>query len=288
MHIMKAAVIVNISKQKAIECAEKITALMSKKGVETLMLSECSSFFDRADITYFDDHKALFAACDFAVTVGGDGTIIHAAKYAAVCDKPLIGVNVGRLGFAADLESDELDRLTDIIEGKYTTEKRMTLDVEVLSNGVSKHYIAVNDAVVAHGQMSKIIDLQLSLDGEVISKYRADGLLFSTPTGSTAYSLSAGGPIVAPEMDCILMTPVCPHSLFSRSVLFEGSSELGVTVTIPRECSCVLTIDGEKNINITETDKIFIKKSEWVLNLMTIHKRNFYRKLNEKLKEREL
>ncbi len=285
---MKAAVIVNISKQKAIECAEKITALMSKKGVETLMLSECSSFFDRADITYFDDHKALFAACDFAVTVGGDGTIIHAAKYAAVCDKPLIGVNVGRLGFAADLESDELDRLTDIIKGNYTTEKRMTLDVEVLSNGVSKHYIAVNDAVVAHGQMSKIIDLQLSLDGEVISKYRADGLLFSTPTGSTAYSLSAGGPIVAPEMDCILMTPVCPHSLFSRSVLFEGSSELGVTVTIPRECSCVLTIDGEKNINITETDKIFIKKSEWVLNLMTIHKRNFYRKLNEKLKEREL
>lgn len=288
MHIMKAAVIVNISKQKAIECAEKITALMSKKGVETLMLSECSSFFDRADITYIDDHKALFAACDFAVTVGGDGTIIHAAKYAAVCDKPLIGVNVGRLGFAADLESDELDRLTDIIEGNYTTEKRMTLDVEVLSNGVSKHYIAVNDAVVAHGQMSKIIDLQLSLDGEVISKYRADGLLFSTPTGSTAYSLSAGGPIVAPEMDCILMTPVCPHSLFSRSVLFEGSSELGVTVTIPRECSCVLTIDGEKNINITETDKIFIRKSEWVLNLMTIHKRNFYRKLNEKLKEREL
>ena len=285
---MKTAVVVNLSKQRAIEIARKIAELMRKNGVEALMPTECAEYYKGLEISYFDNHRELFTACDFAVTVGGDGTIIHAAKYAAVCGKPLIGVNVGRLGFAADLEADEINRLTDIFKGEYGIEKRIVLDVEVVKNGESRHYIAVNDAVVAHGQMSKIIDLQLSLDGEVISKYRADGLLFSTPTGSTAYSLSAGGPIISPEMDCILMTPVCPHSLFSRSVLFEGGSELGVSVTIPQECSCVLTVDGEKNINITENDRIMVRKSEWILNLMTVHKQNFYRKLNEKLKEREL
>ena len=162
------------------------------------------------------------------------------------------------------------------------------LDVEVIKKGSSAHYFAVNDAVIARGQLSKIIDLQLSLDGEEISKYRADGLLFSTPTGSTAYSLSAGGPILAPQMECILMTPVCPHSLFSRSVLFSGASKLSVSVKIPSECCCVLTIDGEKNVDILAEDKVIIRKSELALKLISLRKRNFYKRLNEKLKEREI
>ena len=225
--------------------------------------------------------------CDVAITVGGDGTIIHAAKYAAPCKKPIIGVNVGRLGFAADVEADEIGQLTRLLSGDYYSEMRMLLDIAVVKNNKSKHYLAVNDAVMAHGQLSKIVDCQLSLDDEIISKYRADGLLFSTPTGSTAYSLSAGGPILAPQMECILMTPVCPHSLFSRSVLFDGKSELSVMVKIPLGCSCVLTIDGEENINICDSDKVIIRKSSQRLELLSIHKRNFYKRLNEKLKERE-
>ena len=163
-----------------------------------------------SSITYYFSLRQLLAHSDAAITVGGDGTIIHAAKYAAQTDTPLIGVNVGRLGFAADVETEEIDSLARLITGDYSVENRLLLDIEVIKDGVSRHYLAVNDAVVAHGQLSKIIDLTLSLDGEVISKYRADGLLFSTPTGSTAYSLSAGGPILSPQMRCILMTPVCP------------------------------------------------------------------------------
>ena len=113
-------------------------------------------------------------------------------------------------------------------------------------------------------------------------------MLFSTPTGSTAYSLSAGGPLIAPQLDCILMTPVCPHSLFSRSVIFEGNSVLTVSVKIPDECCCVLTIDGEKNVDILADDIVKIKKSDLKLKFVSINKRNFYRKLNEKLKEREI
>lgn len=285
---MKTAVVVNLSKEEAISCAGEISLLMLSNNADVFMLSECAPFYKGVKVSYTDTIEELFRICDIAITVGGDGTIIHAAKYAARFDKPLIGVNVGRLGFAADIEIDGISELTRILDGDYSVEERVLFDVEVIKNGVSKNYLAVNDAVIARGQLSKIIDLQVTLDDEEIAKYRADGLLFSTPTGSTAYSLSAGGPIIAPQLDCILMTPVCPHSLFSRSVIFEGNSVLTVSVKIPDECCCVLTIDGEKNVDILADDIVKIKKSDLKLKFVSINKRNFYRKLNEKLKEREI
>lgn len=288
---MKIAVIVNLSKEKAIVCAKEASIILLGNNAEVFMLTECASFFKGIQIEYSDTIEELFDICDIAVTVGGDGTIIHAAKYAAKADLPLIGVNVGRLGFAADIEPDEISSLTRLLSGDYTTEERILLDVEVIKGGdkhTSRHYLAVNDAVIARGELSKIVDLHLSLDGEEISKYRADGLLFATPTGSTAYSLSAGGPILAPQMECILLTPVCPHSLFSRSVLFSGDSELSVKVKIPSDCCCVLTIDGEKNVDILADDIVIIKKSQLKFKFASLHKRNFYTLLNEKLKEREI
>ena len=223
---MKIAVVVNLSKAKAISCAKEIAILFLGENAEVVMLSECRPFYKGINISYVDTIDELFSMCDAAVTAGGDGTIIHAAKYAAVNNVPLIGVNVGRLGFAADLEPDDIGRLKKLVSGEYTTEKRILLDVEVNKGNKTNHYLAVNDAVIARGQLSKIIDINLYLDDEWIAKYRADGLLFATPTGSTAYSLSAGGPVVAPQADCIIATPVCPHSLHSRSVLFEGSASL--------------------------------------------------------------
>lgn len=285
---MKTAVVVNLSKEEAISCAGEISLLMLSNNADVFMLSECAPFYKGVKVSYTDTIEELFRICDIAITVGGDGTIIHAAKYAARFDKPLIGVNVGRLGFAADIEIDGISELTRILDGNYSVEERVLFDVEVIKNGVSKNYLAVNDAVIARGQLSKIIDLQVTLDDEEIAKYRADGLLFSTPTGSTAYSLSAGGPIIAPQLDCILMTPVCPHSLFSRSVIFDGNSVLTVSVKIPCECCCVLTIDGEKNVDILADDIVKIRKSDLKLKFVSINKRNFYRKLNEKLKEREI
>ena len=285
---MKTAVVVNLSKEEAISCAGEISLLMLSNNAEVYMLSDCAPFYKGVKISFTDTIEELFKVCDIAISVGGDGTIIHTAKYAASFDKPLIGVNVGRLGFAADIEIDGISELTRILNGDYSVEERILFDVEVIKNGVSKNYLAVNDAVIARGQLSKIIDLQVTLDDEVIAKYRADGLLFSTPTGSTAYSLSAGGPIIAPQLDCILMTPVCPHSLFSRSVIFDGNSVLTVSVKIPSECCCVLTIDGEKNIDILADDIVKIRKSDLKLKFVSINKRNFYRKLNEKLKEREI
>lgn len=285
---MKAAIIVNLTKEKAVSCAERIALLLREKGAGVCMPIDCKEHLSSSFIKFYYNLEQLFEHCDVAITVGGDGTIIHAAKYAARAQTPLIGVNVGRLGFAADVETEEIESLSALITGEYTTEKRILLDVEVKKEDGTRHYLAVNDAVVAHGQLSKIVDLTLSLNGEEISKYRADGLLFSTPTGSTAYSLSAGGPILSPQMQCILMTPVCPHSLFSRSVLFDGTAVLSVTVKIAEGYNCILTIDGEDNIEIGEKDRVIIRKSELTLELLSVKNRNFYRKLNEKLKEREI
>ena len=285
---MKIAIVVNLTKNKAISCAERIIKLFREYGAEVIMPVECKHIFEGCGVKIAKKTEQLFEIADMAVTVGGDGTIIHAAKYAACSNTPLIGVNVGRLGFAADVEIDEIDDLKKLISGQYYSEKRLLLNVTVSSPGGERSFLAVNDAVVTHGTLSKIVDFTLSLNGEELNKYRADGLLFSTPTGSTAYSLSAGGPIISPWMECILMTPVCPHSLFSRSVLFDVDSSLSVSVKIPKGCTCVLSIDGETNMGISESDIIRIEKSDKYLTMMSVKKRNFYRKLNEKLKEREL
>lgn len=285
---MKIAIVVNLTKNKAISCAERIIKLFREYGAEVIMPVECKHIFGGCGVKIAKKTEQLFEIADMAVTVGGDGTIIHAAKYAACSNTPLIGVNVGRLGFAADVEIDEIDDLKKLISGKYYSEKRLLLNVTVSSPGGERSFLAVNDAVVTHGTLSKIVDFTLSLNGEELNKYRADGLLFSTPTGSTAYSLSAGGPIISPWMECILMTPVCPHSLFSRSVLFDVDSSLSVSVKIPKGCTCVLSIDGETNMGISESDVIRIEKSDKYLTMVSVKKRNFYRKLNEKLKEREL
>lgn len=285
---MNIAVIVNLSKDNAVECAKEIVKICIEGGANVVMNSINAPHFMAFKIKYFNSEEELFSNCDMAITAGGDGTIIHTAKIAATALKPLIGVNVGRLGFAADVEPEEINQLTRLITGDYGIQKRMLLDVTVDDNmGNKRNFLAVNDAIIARGELSRIIDLQVYLNNQKITAYRADGLLFSTPTGSTAYSLSAGGPIIEPEMECILMTPVCPHSLFSRSVLFDCQSELSVKTKITEDSKAVLTIDGQESVELNRQDTVTIKKSSLYLNLLTLHKRNFYTRLNEKLKERE-
>ena len=164
----------------------------------------------------------------------------------------------------------------------------MLLDVSIEDeNGNAKEFLAVNDAIIARGELSRIIDLEVYHNNHKMSDYRADGLLFSTPTGSTAYSLSAGGPIVEPEMECILMTPVCPHSLFSRSVLFNNKSVISVKANNIEYSKTVLTIDGQESVELQENQRVVIKQSSLYLKLLTLNEKNFYTRLNEKLRERE-
>jgi len=238
------------------------------------------------EIDFYEDFYKMIEACDTIIAVGGDGTIIHSAKHAAVANKPILGINVGRLGFVAGLEMNELDYLKDLVDGNYTVENRMMLSISFVQNGKSKSYYALNDAVIARGSLSRIVDFKVSFNENNVCDYRADGLIIATPTGSTAYSLSAGGPVIDPSMQCIILTPICPHSLFTRSVVFGPESRLSVLSKSNYDSEIFLTVDGETSIQIQNGESITFCSSKLVAKLIKLKHKNFYEVVNEKLAER--
>lgn len=283
---MKIAIVPNLTKAGAKDCARRVVDTVLQNGGVPVLLLKNQSLFLQDGVLFCDTIDQVIAACDIVVTVGGDGTIISVAKYAAAAGKPLLGVNLGRVGFVAGLEPQELSQLSRLFSGDYTCESRMMLKTTVIQDNMQRVYYALNDVTVSRGSLSRIIDLSVSLNEEEICEYRADGLLFSTPTGSTAYSLSAGGPVIQPHMRCILLTPVCPHSLFSRSVLFCDQSVLTVRAEDQDNAEVYLTVDGQESIKISSSDKIKIEKAEIETKLVRLHDKSFYRVLSEKLSHR--
>lgn len=286
--LKRIALIPNLTKNGAYEESLKAIRLLKSFGGKILMTADLSEKYSDNDIAFFESHEFLIQKCDAVVTIGGDGTIIHAAKHAANFEKPLLGINMGRLGFVAELEPNELPMLERLFSGDYNVEKRQMLKVTLKSKSGSKSFFALNDAVISRGSMTKIIDLDVWLKKSYICHYRADGLIVSTPTGSSAYALSAGGPVIEPSMSCILMTPICSHSLFSRPVLFNPSSEILVNAASREDTDLTLTIDGETTIPITADDTVVITTAEIYAELIVLKDKTFYRVLSDKFTERGL
>ncbi len=285
---MKIGLIINTSKELSVLSAQYIIDLMIRHDAELVLNISSKEYLtkDYLDkITYYDCDESVIKNSDVAITIGGDGTIIHNAKFAATYKKPLIGVNMGRIGFVAGIESAEFCELVKILDKNYKTQRRMLLSVEHKRGDVINKYVAVNDATIARSTLDSVIDVSVSLNNEHILTYRADGMIFATPTGSTAYSLSAGGPVIEPDMDCILLTPICPHSLSSRQVVFSSKSVLKATVDNACDRTCYLVVDGQTHIEILDGDEIIISKSDLELELLVLKEKNFYTLLNEKLKE---
>ncbi len=284
---MKIGLIVNREKQNSDVCAKEIAQLLVHKGATVALNKINSCIIDNSEsVLFYKTDEDVIAHSDVAVTVGGDGTIIHNAKFAAQYKKPLIGVNMGRIGFVAGLEYDEIHEFEKLLSGDYKIRKRMLLSVELERDQKTESFLAVNEAVLTRDILKPIIDISVTLSGEEIINYRADGMIFATPTGSTAYSLSSGGPVVEPDMECILVTPIAPHSLSSRNVVFKSDSVLTATIDNADSTQGYLVIDGEKNVRLSKNDKITIKKSELELELIVLKEKNFYTLLNEKLKEK--
>lgn len=286
--LKRIALIPNLTKNGAYEESLKAIRLLKSFGGKILMTADLSEKYSDNDIAFFESHEVLIQKCDTVVTIGGDGTIIHAAKHAANFEKPLLGINMGRLGFVAELEPNELPMLERLFSGDYNVEKRQMLKVTLKSKSGSKSFFALNDAVISRGSMTKIIDLDVWLKKSYICHYCADGLIVATPTGSSAYALSAGGPVIEPSMSCILMTPICSHSLFSRPVLFNPSSEILVNAASREDTDLTLTIDGETTIPITADDTVVITTAEIYAELIVLKDKTFYRVLSDKFTERGL
>lgn len=288
---MKVAVVVNASKETAINFLPRLIHKLNELKITPLLKRNLNNkrLVDFQNIKYYDNTEDMVKISDIIITVGGDGTIISAASYSAKFDKPLLGINFGRVGFVATMEPDDIDRLSNLLTGEYTTEKRMILKVTVENPKLQKQiFLAINDAVISRGSLSRMVDLSVSVNNEKINDYRADGIIFSTPTGSTAYSLSAGGPVVCPCMECILLTPICPHSLFSRSVIFTKNDVITVKAVSGNgnASESVITIDGQYSLKLDDETIVKIERYEKSFNLISIEHKNFYTVLNEKLNER--
>ena len=277
---MKIGLIVNKNKERAPAVAERIVDILGGSA-ELLSSAECPL----RGTGVLNSAEEVIRSCDIAVTVGGDGTIIHHAKYAALYDKPLLGVNMGRVGFVANIEPDELDELSKLLTGEYRIQRRMLLEITKSRGGDSRSYTAVNEVAIHRDSLSSMVEISVDLDGERIINYRADGMLFSTPTGSTAYSFSAGGPVIQPDMRCILLTPVCPHALSSRQVVFGEDAVLTASVHPEYTLKCYMTVDGQDYVPVSSDDRITVRRSHSELQLIILKEKNFYTLLNEKLKE---
>ena len=216
---------------------------------------------------------------DFIICLGGDGTIIKAALGN---DVPILGINLGRLGYIAELESDEISMITRLFTGEYTLENRMMLTAE-FSDG--SRFDVLNDVVLSHGVISRIADIELRCDANIVSQYRGDGLIVSTPTGSTAYSMSAGGPVIDPRLDCICVTPICSHSLKAKPLIFSPDSKLKMVNKCSDMANMYVTLDGDDNIALSYDESVSIIKSNRTTKLVRMKIAGFYNILYNKMSD---
>lgn len=280
---MKIALISSEEKDRNFAYARLIAEKLSGYNAQILMDCQNPVASCLSGVTCLEE-AGVFLNAEMIIVVGGDGTILHAAMNARARQTPILGVNTGRVGFMAGLEVNELDKLSRIFDGNYEIDERMMLEVRLGSkDGI---YYALNDAVISKGELSRIIDIIVECDGREVGSYRADGIVVSTPTGSTAYSLSAGGPIIDPGLNCIGITPICPHSLISRTILFKPDSTLGITAFKLQGKDAYLTVDGINIIKLTDQEKVSISKSRLMTRLVKLKDISFYEVLNDKMKER--
>ena len=278
----------NPYRDKNFQTVREAMRILTQNGMEVKI---CLPF--EVDRTYslpsdlrFSRLDRELATASLVICFGGDGTILHMAKAATRSGVPILGVNIGTMGFMAELESSELQELARIATGDYTVDERMMLDVTVLrGRDIIFHDICLNDAAITKGAVARIVHLKVDCDNIQVLECGGDGVIVATPTGSTAYSLSAGGPIVEPEANSILITPVCAHDVGSRSIVVSQNRVVTVGLTHNARRNAFLSVDGGKATKINMDDVITIRKSNLTTKLIRLKNRSFFDVVNKKFKD---
>lgn len=273
-------IIPNMTKEKALDVALLLTDKLSQMGLSLFSCEEYRGVFG-GRVEYY---KEFPSQADLIIVVGGDGSVLDASVTAIAADVPIVGVNLGKVGYLSEVEPDNLDVFSRLLTGEYSIEERMLLAVAYESDGriTEASRLAVNDVVISHDSFLGIADFKIENSlGEGV-KYRADGIILSTPSGSTAYSLSAGGPIIAHNLNSILVTPVCPHSFFNRSIVFNA--EECVTVTNNGEGELNVSIDGRYFSKMKKGDRCAVKASSRKIKMLTFSKNNMFSTLFRKMR----
>lgn len=262
--------------------------ILTDAGVETRICLpfDVDKTFDLPKDLRFSRLDREIHHCDAIICFGGDGTILHMAKTATRAGIPILGVNIGTMGFMAELECTELDQLRKLAEDAYTIDNRMMLDVIVQRDrDIIFHDICLNDVVVTKGAVARIVHLSVECDGVQAIECGGDGVIIATPTGSTAYSLSAGGPIVEPEADSILITPICAHDVVSRCIVASGKRVITVGLSQNAKRNAFLSVDGGKALRLNMGDRATIRKSRLETKLIRLKDRSFYDVINMKFRK---
>lgn len=284
---LKVGIIPNFTREKALDVTKNTILELEKLNIDYYfdINSKINFPLDVIDTHFIDK---IYELVDVIIAIGGDGSFIHSAKETAVHKKPVLCINAGNLAFLAGLEGNELSLLEKLISGDFTTDKRMMLEVSLKENENEKLLgYCLNDVAIARSSEIKLVDLDVFCNDRKINNYRADGVVVSTPTGSTAYSWSAGGPVIDPDLQCIMLTPICTHSPLNRSLVFNENSIIRVKPINNNQKVCVST-DGEKSIELSQNSEIIISKSDYYAEFIRIKSDEFFDILNSKLSQRRI
>lgn len=279
---MKNIVIIpNKTKDKDLVITRKLIESLYDKA--NLYMS--SQFWGMLEGVVFLDDEKLYTNADCVIVLGGDGTILRVAEPCAKNNIPILGINLGKVGFMAEISIMQInDACTALLSDKYEIENRMMIEVTVLEqSGEKSTYHALNDVVISKAHSSMIL-LEMYSDNEQLNRYKADGLIIATPTGSTGYSLSAGGPVADPKTEIFIASPICPHELYARPSVLSSGREIILKLTDEMGHSASVSVDGNIKKEITLNDEVVIKKSQFGIGIIKICKQSFYEVLTEKLR----
>ncbi|MBE6818057.1 MAG: NAD(+)/NADH kinase [Ruminococcaceae bacterium] len=290
--MMKITVLPDIPYGDTVSITNEIIDVLAPTDTQLLLPPDTARYIGCKERVHFAPYTSIIQECDLIIVVGGDGTVTKYASDAACNNKPVLAINGGHLGFLSGLEKSEISLLSHLMDGQYRIKKRMLLKAEVRdsSGTVIASELCINDAIVGRAGSLRMVDIGVHLDGKFLAKHRADGIIVATPTGSTAYSMSAGGPVVDPHMECIIITPVCSHSLTARSVVCNSQSEIVI-----KNCSekndirqLYLTTDSKAPVSVPYDGSVVIRKANISVEFITIKKQSFYEILQEKMIERNI
>lgn len=278
---MKIGIIPNLKKENAANVLNKVIDKLKSLKVEYI-LPENSTFDDFVS-NKTQEHNSLIENSDVIIAIGGDGTILHTAKKAAEYSKAVLGINSGRTGYMASIEADEIDLLEKLVNGDYNIDSRMMLKATV-SSAPDKVFYSLNDVVISKGAMDYAIDFSLYNSGKHFMNIRADGIITSTPTGSTAYAMSAGGPVTDPSIECMIAVPICPISLYSKGFVLSADSNIDIKFKTRSNQNVFVTFDGRDGCTLQSGDVVSLCKADDVVTkLIKIKNDSFYDVLKNKI-----
>jgi NAD+ kinase len=281
---MTIGIFANIRKAKLPDIIGPFLVWLDERGIRVLMTEELHGFLALPSSYVGAASPEDFASkCDLVVAMGGDGTMLSAARLIGAAEKPLLGVNLGSLGFLAEVSVDDLyPRMEKVLAGSARIEKRMVLEARVTDGNSVRTFHALNDVVLDRGGSPRVIRIRVDVDGQHFNTFHSDGLIVSTPTGSTAYSLSASGPIVMPTHECMILNPICSHSLSARPIVVPAESAAVLRLETPRH-QALLSIDGQLHTAVDKSTSIEIRRAAHSAHLLTFDDHSFFDLLRKKL-----